>query len=138
MVSIRFIQKSIKSDMRVIRINLANRNSIPSQRNEGCLFSTSTLFSDKLADGIPDLLLMPYQEVTAGFIRHQLAAGDTFRDKNCSCIGRRRIVLRMNNQHRDSDLLNGKGLINCEVRDIHVKQDTFRPCGNRQRREINA
>ncbi len=67
-----------------------------------------TLLPNKLGDGIPDLLLVPYQEMAASFNRHQPAAGDPLGDHHCTGIGRGRIVLRMNNQHRNTDLPKGK------------------------------
>lgn len=87
---------------------------------------------DEVTDGTPDLFLVPFQEVTAGFNSHQPSAGDTLRDHNRTRIGLRRIILRVNNQHRYDDLLKGEGLIFCGVRDIHVKQDAFRSCRDRQ------
>ena len=66
----------------------------------------------------------------------QPAAGDPLRDHHSTCVGRGRVILRMDYQHRDTDLPKGKGLVNSEVRDIHIKQDAFRSCRYGQRREI--
>lgn len=56
--------------------------------------------ANELADSIPDLLFMPYQEVTASFNRDRPAAGDTLGNQLRAGIGRRGIVLRIINQDR--------------------------------------
>lgn len=102
------------------------------------IFKFKELLPYKLTNSIPDIRSVPCQEVTSGVNRNKLAVRDPFRDQHRTGIRRCGVILSMNNQHRDTDFLKGKGLINRQVRNIHVKQDIFRPGGYGQRREINV